>query len=143
MKRLTERLLGFSFKSGGMSSGVRGLNDNGLSLSDVIHSIHTIVNHTNCMKSNNGEQEMKAIETRSLGPTDTIGARIVASTEGGNRLVMLCNSSADIATNHANAASKLRSKMQWEGNVGECHMVGGSTKSGMAWVFTDSDSPHI
>lgn len=76
---------------------------------------------------------MVAIETRYLGPTNTKGARIVATAQTRNRIVIPWFSSLGHTENHARAAKALRSKLDWNGL-----MVGGGTKLGMAWVFINN-----
>lgn len=74
---------------------------------------------------------MQAIETYYLGPTNTKGPRIVATTGGGhNRLVTNCDSSLDHDALHAHAAKLLKTQLGWNGA-----MAGGTTRKGMAWVF--------
>lgn len=70
---------------------------------------------------------MVAIETRYLGPTNTKGARIVATAQTGNRVVIPFDTSLTFDENCAAAAKALRSKLKWKG-----HMIGGGTEQGMA-----------
>lgn len=75
---------------------------------------------------------MKAIRTHYLGPTNFRGSRIVATAEGGHRLVVAYDHGA--ADPHADAAAALRDSLGWEGE-----MVGGGLPDGSwAWVFAAS-----
>ena len=72
---------------------------------------------------------MIAIETRFLGPTNTKGSRIIATTCNGHRLVQ----SADHASRcpHQDAAEALRDREEWTSNL-----IKAGTKSGYVFVFT-------
>lgn len=56
---------------------------------------------------------MKAILTRYLGPTNTRGARIVASAEGVARLTVGYPHELDSEAAHAKAAEALANKYGW------------------------------
>jgi hypothetical protein len=77
---------------------------------------------------------MIAIETRYVGPTNTKGSRIIASTVNGQRLTMstgmMTGSDYD---NHKEVAEALATKYRWlyDGT----RLVGGGTKAGYCWVF--------
>lgn len=78
---------------------------------------------------------MKAIKTQYLGPTNTRGSRILASTgEKGQRLYLAEWGSLSIGAAQALAALRLCEKMGWP-----LDMVGGGFPDGtMAWVFASS-----
>ena len=80
---------------------------------------------------------MKAIETRYLGATIMRSSRIVATTEGGNRLTIAYDSEREPDVNHAVAAQALMDKLEWGGT-----MTGGHTARGMVWVFTGGRQIH-
>lgn len=73
---------------------------------------------------------MKAIETRYLGPTNTKGARIVASDGDGNRATIGYPHELSGEAVHRKAAEALCQKMGWPGKL-----AGGSTKRGYVFVF--------
>lgn len=66
----------------------------------------------------------QAISTRYLSPTNTRGARIVASAEAG-RKIYDWNHELDVYANHAAAALKFAQAWGWEGEY-----VGGGTAEG-------------
>ncbi len=72
----------------------------------------------------------QAIETKYLGPTDTKGSRVKASTESGQSRIIPWDDARDSETNHRIGAIALCHKMQWSG-----HLVGGAVKRGYVWVF--------
>lgn len=74
---------------------------------------------------------MKAIETRFAGPTNTKGARIIASDSDGNRLTLSYPYELNSDDAHRKAAEALRDKMKWTGTL-----IGGSTKRGYCFVFS-------
>jgi hypothetical protein len=76
---------------------------------------------------------MIAIETHYLGPTDYRGARIVASTCNGHRLVQSYDHGS--ATPHYNAARALADREGWTEQL-----IGGSTKRGYAWIRVTQQS---
>lgn len=72
---------------------------------------------------------MKAITTKYLPMTATRPARVLATDNDGNSLVV----GADSVDAHSMAAKKLKDKMGWKGR-----MVGGNLRSGSTvWVFAD------
>lgn len=81
---------------------------------------------------------MKAIETRYLGPTDRRGSRIVATAEGGHRVVIGYDYSQGADGNHMRAAKALCAKLNWD-----TPLLGGHTQRGMVWVFRSALSPRI
>lgn len=80
---------------------------------------------------------MKAILTKVLPCTDTKPTRLVAYTDGGNRLTVSwseCdNDGRTQAQAHGYAARKLCQKMHWTGDL-----IGGGTPDGYVFVFADS-----
>ena len=74
---------------------------------------------------------MKSIQTHYIGPSATKPSRIVA-TDGDNRVIVVYDDFLSVDDNHSVAACQLRSKLGWIKP-----MVGGHTKKGMVWVFTD------
>lgn len=75
---------------------------------------------------------MVAIEVKYLGPTNNKGSRYKAYTGNGQALTVNANYALNPEENAEMAAIKLRNKMKWNGNL-----VGGSTKSGWVFVFTN------
>lgn len=73
----------------------------------------------------------QSIETRYLGPTNHRGARIVATTASGHRLIHDWNYSLGIEANHYEAAKGLQDMVQWEPIK-----AGGSTKAGFVWLLS-------
>ena len=78
--------------------------------------------------------EKIAIETKYYGPTNTRGSKIIATTANGQRLSMPYDHSGN---EHERAAHALATKMGWLED-GKFRLVGGSTKSGMAFVFVEN-----
>lgn len=70
----------------------------------------------------------QAIVTRCLGPTNTLGARIVATAEAG-RIVVPWDHACGVFDNHAAAARAFADRFGWGGR-----WVGGGTRD--AYVFT-------
>lgn len=75
---------------------------------------------------------MKAIETHYIGPTNTKGARIVASDGYGNRVTISYPYELSGEAVHHKAAVALCEKMKWGGDI-----IGGATKRGYCFVFTE------
>lgn len=76
---------------------------------------------------------MKAIVTKYHGPTETRGARIVATDQDGNRKMI--PQPLDTQTDeeaHMQAAVALCRKMRWEGEL-----VAGAIKDGYVFVWGD------
>ena len=71
----------------------------------------------------------QSIETHWVGPTNTRGSRVVATTPHGTRLVHHWDYSLGFEGNHYAAAEALRAKLDWP-----AIKAGGSTKRGFAWV---------
>lgn len=75
---------------------------------------------------------MKAIETKYSGPTNTRGARIIASDCDRNRISISYPYELSGEDVHRKAAEALRDKMGWTGKL-----AGGATKNGYCFVFVD------
>ena len=73
---------------------------------------------------------MKAIFTKYHGPTNVKGARISASDEDGNRVVISYPYELSGEDVHRAAADALCKKMNWTGNL-----VGGSYTKGYVFTF--------
>jgi hypothetical protein len=74
---------------------------------------------------------MQTIITKYVGPTNTKGSRIIATTAcGRQRLTIPYDSSLSFEDAHAKAVQAMLDKMEWSGE-----MIGGHTKDGMVWVF--------
>ncbi len=73
---------------------------------------------------------MKAITTRYMGPTNTRGARILATDVDKNRVTIPYPYELSGQDVHQAAAKALCEKMGWEGEL-----IGGSTKRGYVFVF--------
>jgi hypothetical protein len=71
----------------------------------------------------------QSIETRYIGPTQTLGGRIVATTASGHRHTHDWEHGLGIEANHYEAAKALQAKLDWEPIV-----AGGSTKAGFVWL---------
>ena len=78
---------------------------------------------------------MQSITTKYLGPSNTRGAKIKASSASGiSVMVPYDHSAPSDVENHGQAAQALAKKLGWTGE-----MIGGSTKDGFVFVF---DSGH-
>jgi hypothetical protein len=75
---------------------------------------------------------MKAIVTKYRGPTDTRGARIIASDEDGNRVSIPYPHELSGEDVHRKAAVALCDKMRW---TGADTLVCGGIKHGYVFVF--------
>lgn len=73
-----------------------------------------------------------AIETHYVGPSNFRGARIVASTESGQRITRSYDHALNSGENHEAAARALADKMGWGGEL-----MGGGTKKGYCFVFVE------
>ena len=79
---------------------------------------------------------MQTIETKYMGATNYKGSRIKATHEGNAQTITTgYNHALNLDENHQYAARQLMHKLKWDGE-----MHGGSTKTGMAWVFVSEDS---
>ena len=76
---------------------------------------------------------MKAISTKYLPPTNTKPARLVASDQDGNRVVISYPHEKSSEAAHATAAKALCTKMHW---TGRWHC--GSLKEGYVFVMENS-----
>lgn len=77
---------------------------------------------------------MKAIRTRYTGPTDTKGARIIATDGDRNRKVVGYDHSLSSEEMHRAAAEALRDKMGWTGNL-----IQGGLGNDYVFVFAPDD----
>lgn len=77
---------------------------------------------------------MKAITTKYRGPTNTRGARITATDGDGNHVSISYPYELSGVSVHASAALALCRKMNWHGEI-----IGGGTRGGYVFVFSDSD----
>jgi hypothetical protein len=75
------------------------------------------------------DETMQAILTKYIGPTNTRGARVKASTEGGATLTVGWNHEVNHDENHRLAAFALAKKLNWVGK-----WAGGGTKTGAVYV---------
>ncbi len=76
---------------------------------------------------------MVAIETKYVGPRDRTGARIIASTESGHRVVIPYPHELSGEAAHRKAAMELCRRKMSGGDCGK--MIGGGTKKGYVFVF--------
>lgn len=74
----------------------------------------------------------KAILTRFKAPTNTRGARIVASDCDANHINIPWPGGLSSEAAHHKAAEALRDKMGWQGEL-----QGGGLRNGYAWVFVE------
>lgn len=80
---------------------------------------------------------LQAILTKHLGPTNTKGARIVATIGSGISLTRAYDHELSDDDNHRATAEALRDKLGWRGRL-----IAGGTKDGCAFVFAD-DSAEV
>ncbi len=78
---------------------------------------------------------MQTIETRYCGPTNTKGARIIATTASGLRHVILYRDDGD----HAKAATELAESLGW---LADKKLVCGATRSGYCFTLV-SKAPYV
>jgi hypothetical protein len=76
---------------------------------------------------------MQTITTKYVSPTATSGAKIRATTTGGDKVTVPFNYD-DAKMGHVQAAQKLKDKLGWKGE-----MVGGDAKDGYVFVFVNDD----
>jgi len=81
---------------------------------------------------------MKAITTKFLGPTDTLGSRVKAYDLDGNQATLPWRRELNDVDNHKLAVVALCRRMGWDTPA---QLAGGYVKGGMAWVFVDAESP--
>lgn len=74
----------------------------------------------------------QAISTKYLGPTNTRGSRIKASSGSGVSVTVPYDHGLDSFANHQAAAEALCKKLKWTGTL-----VGGGTVGGYCFVFKD------
>ena len=74
---------------------------------------------------------MQAIQTRYMGPTDTRGSRIKATSADGDSLTIgYPHEAREGADAHSRAALALARKLEWTGNL-----AAGALRDGYAFVF--------
>lgn len=76
----------------------------------------------------------QSISTKYVGPTNTRGSRVIATSASGHRMIVEWDDAINIDANHEAAAFALVSKLQWCGS-----WVGGATKDGFCFVCTDGN----
>ena len=76
---------------------------------------------------------MQTISVKYLNATNTKGARVKATTTGGHSLIEARDYALNFEQQAARVALELKHKMEWFSP-----MVGGTTKEGMVFVFTQS-----
>lgn len=72
----------------------------------------------------------QAITTKFLGPTNSRGSRVRATSEAGS-LTVAWEHALNVTENHRAAAEKLAKKLEWAGL-----WYGGGTSNGFVWVRT-------
>jgi hypothetical protein len=77
---------------------------------------------------------MQCITTKFIGPTDTKGGRIKATTGSGKHSATIDYPYEDSRNAHALAALNLARKMGWAGTL-----IEGVAKTGSVFVFADGD----
>lgn len=83
---------------------------------------------------------MKTIVTKYYGPTNTLGARIVAKSKPkGEGTIFGYDHALSAEENHNAAALRLMDKLDWSGVM----RGGGFAEGTMVWVFDDDASPTI
>lgn len=80
----------------------------------------------------------QCITTKYIGPTDTKGARIKATTGNGKHSSTIAYPHEDSCNAHALAALDLARKLGWTGAL-----VEGGTATGSVFVFADGDKFEI
>jgi hypothetical protein len=79
---------------------------------------------------------MKAITTKYVGPTNTRGARIIASDGDGNRVTVAYDYNMHNDKAHSAAARALCEKMGWHGVL-----IAGGTTTGYVYVWLPESVP--
>jgi len=81
----------------------------------------------------------QAITTKYVGPTNTKGGRIIATTESGIRHTISYPHEMTEEQGHRKAAEELRDKLGWgKANGHECKLVAGGMKHGYCFVMIDT-----
>lgn len=75
---------------------------------------------------------MQAIITKYFGPTSTQGARIIAETASGIKMLKAWNYDLDVEHNHERAAIALADSLEW---LDSNRLVTGATKDGYVHVL--------
>lgn len=76
----------------------------------------------------------QAISTKYIGPTNTRGSRVKATSASGHTLTLAWADELDVDANHRYAAGELATKLQWAGT-----WHGGATEAGYCFVCVDGD----
>ena len=77
---------------------------------------------------------MQSIETRYLGPTNTKGARIVATATSGIKITRSMPIELEGEQAHASVAMELATQLNWR-----WHFLAGGTRAGYVFVRLDSN----
>jgi hypothetical protein len=78
---------------------------------------------------------MQAIITHYVGPTNTKGSRIIATTESGIRHIISYPHEMSEERGHRKAAEELAAKLGWSGRL-----IAGGMKRGYAFVLCDGSA---
>jgi hypothetical protein len=76
----------------------------------------------------------QSIQTKYIGPTNTRGSRVSATSASGHRIVIGWDYALDTDENHKAAAAALARKLGWDGG-----WHAGATPSGCVFVLADGD----
>lgn len=76
----------------------------------------------------------QAITTKYIGPTNTRGSRVKATSASGDTLTLAWDDAVGGDANHRYAAGELATKLQWAGTW-HC----GATEAGYCFVCVDGD----
>ena len=76
----------------------------------------------------------QSIQTKYIGPTNTRGSRVSATSASGHRLTLEWDDAMNTDDNHKAAAQALARKLDWHG-VWAC----GATPHGCVFVMQDGD----
>ena len=77
---------------------------------------------------------MQTITVKYLSPTDFRGARVKATTTGGDSLIIGYDYALGFEGSAVEVAKQLKAKLNWTGS-----MVGGHIKDGLVFVFNDKE----
>jgi hypothetical protein len=76
----------------------------------------------------------QSIQTRYIGPTNTRGSRVSATSASGHRIILEWDDALNTDDNHKAAAAALAHKLDW---TGRWHA--GATSNGCVFVLADGD----
>lgn len=88
------------------------------------------------MSKNRQYWSRQTVESHYVGPTDTKGARIIATTVGGARLVVDWDYELSPTDNHVKAMKALAIQLNWLDETGMA--IVGTTKKGFCLAFFDT-----